>query len=118
MYEWGNINSFTVLIWLFIPFLLAAKVFTTPEFLEKRFNNALRQFFAVLTVICNVLAFLAAFGLGAAGPIAMNVVFDILGSYHPAFMVIIGLFIMTAFIMGVVRPPRVPRYATAAEMTP
>ncbi|MBA7617541.1 L-lactate transporter [subsurface metagenome] len=63
------------------------------------------------------LAFLAAFGLGAAGPIAMNVVFDVLGSYHPAFMVIIGLFIMTAFIMGVVRPPKPHRFATAAETT-
>ena len=51
MYEWGNINSFTVLIWLFIPFLLATRVFTIPEFLERRFNNTLRQFFAFLTVV-------------------------------------------------------------------
>ncbi|MHC4738341.1 MAG: sodium:solute symporter family transporter, partial [Planctomycetota bacterium] len=36
MSEWGNIFSFSLLIWFFIPFLLAAKVFTTPEFLEKR----------------------------------------------------------------------------------
>ena len=60
MYEWGNINNFTVLIWLFIPFLLATKIFTTPEFLEKRFNNFLRQFFAIVTVITNIVAFLAA----------------------------------------------------------
>ncbi|MCC6123975.1 MAG: sodium/solute symporter [Pirellulales bacterium] len=60
MYEWGNINNFTVLIWLFIPFLLATKIFTTPEFLEKRYNNFLRQFFAIVTVILNIVAFLAA----------------------------------------------------------
>ncbi len=64
------------------------------------------------------LAFLTAFSLGAAGPIAMNVVFDIMGSYHPAFIVIIGLFVVSAFIMGVVRPPKAPRYATADEITP
>jgi SSS family solute:Na+ symporter len=60
MYEWGNINSFSVLIWLFIPFLLATRVFTIPEFLEKRFNNTLRQLFAFLTLVCNITAFLAA----------------------------------------------------------
>ena len=57
---WGNIGSFTFLIWLFIPFLLASRVFTIPEFLERRFNATLRQFFAIVTVISNVVAFLAA----------------------------------------------------------
>jgi SSS family solute:Na+ symporter len=66
MYEWGNINSFSVLIWLFIPFLLAARVFTIPEFLERRFNITLRQFFAFLSVVSNVFAFLAAVLYGGA----------------------------------------------------
>jgi len=66
MYSWGNIGAFTFLIWLFIPFLLASRVFTIPEFLEKRFNSGLRQFFAVVTVISNVLAFLAAVLYGGA----------------------------------------------------
>ncbi len=73
MYEWGNINSFTVLIWLFIPFLLATRVFTIPEFLERRFNNTLRQAFAILTVVCNVLAFLAAVLYG--GGLALHTLF-------------------------------------------
>ncbi|MGA2914692.1 MAG: sodium/solute symporter [Sedimentisphaerales bacterium] len=73
MYEWGNINSFTVLIWLFIPFLLATRVFTIPEFLEKRFNNTLRQFFAVLTLIVNIFAFLAAVLYG--GGLALHLLF-------------------------------------------
>jgi SSS family solute:Na+ symporter len=60
MAEWGNIISFSFLIWLFIPFLLSAKVFTTPEFMERRFNSTLRQFFAIVTIISNVVAFLAA----------------------------------------------------------
>lgn len=64
--EWMNVLSFSLLIWLFIPFLLASKVFTIPEFLERRFNPALRQFFAVVTVISNVVAFLAAVLYGGA----------------------------------------------------
>jgi solute:Na+ symporter, SSS family len=60
MAEWANVLSFSILIWFFIPFLLASQIFTTPEFMEKRFHPALRQFFAVVTVISNVVAFLAA----------------------------------------------------------
>ncbi|MEA1949983.1 MAG: hypothetical protein U9N87_01245 [Planctomycetota bacterium] len=63
---WGNIGSFTFLIWLFISFLLASRVFTVPEFLERRFNASLRQMFACVTVICNVVAFLAAVLYGGA----------------------------------------------------
>ncbi|MFB3786986.1 MAG: SLC5 family protein [bacterium] len=66
MSEWLNVGSFTLLIWLFIPFLLTAKVFTTPEFLERRFNPALRFVFAAVTVISNVVAFLAAVLYGGA----------------------------------------------------
>jgi len=60
MFEWANVATFSLLIWFFIPFLLAAKVFSTPEFLERRFNPTIRQFFACVTVISNVVAFLAA----------------------------------------------------------
>lgn len=44
MAEWGNISVFTLPIWFFIPFLLASKIFTIPEFLEKRFNRTVGQF--------------------------------------------------------------------------
>jgi SSS family solute:Na+ symporter len=60
MFEWANVATFSLLIWFFIPFLLAARVFSTPEFLERRFNPTIRQFFAYVTVISNVVAFLAA----------------------------------------------------------
>ena len=58
--EWSRLIAFSFLIWIFIPFLLTARVFTTPEFLEKRFNSVIRQFFAGVTIIANVVAFLAA----------------------------------------------------------
>lgn len=73
MSEWGNVLSFSLLIWFFIPFLLASKVFTTPEFLERRFGPALRQIFALITVVTNVTAFLAAVLYG--GALALNKLF-------------------------------------------
>lgn len=66
MLEWGNVAAFSLLIWVFIPFLLRAKVFTTPEYLELRFNGYLRQIFAIVTIISNVVAFLAAVLYGGA----------------------------------------------------
>lgn len=72
-WEWGNVTSFSVLIWLFIPFLLATKVFTAPEFMEKRFNSFLRIFFAIVTVVSNVVAFLA--GVLYGGGIALHALF-------------------------------------------
>ncbi len=64
------------------------------------------------------LAYSIAFGVGAVGPIAMNAVFDVLGSYRPAFMVIVGLFAVAAFLVAIAQPPKAYRYATADEMTP
>jgi len=63
------------------------------------------------------MGFFVAFGFGAAGPVAMNAVFDITGSYRPAFIVITGLFAAAAFLIGVARPPRPHRYTTADGMT-
>jgi len=70
---WGNVFSFSLIIWFFIPFLLASRVFTMPEFLERRYNPLLRQFFALVTVVSNVVAFLAAVLYG--GALALQVLF-------------------------------------------
>ncbi len=66
LYEWANVATFSILIWFFVPFLLGAKVFTTPEYLEKRFSPSVRTVFAVVTIISNVIAFLAAVLYGGA----------------------------------------------------
>jgi len=84
MWEWGNVLTFSILIWFFIPFLLASRVFTTPEFMERRFNNTLRQFFAIVTVITNVVAFLAAVLYG--GGVALEKLFG--WELWPAIMVV------------------------------
>ena len=58
--EWSSVIAFSFLIWLFIPFLLASKVFTIPEFLERRFSPVVRLVFAIITIAINIVAFMAA----------------------------------------------------------
>lgn len=77
MSEWMNVVTFSLLIWIFIPFLLASRVFTIPEFLERRFSLTLRQMFAVVTVISNVVAFLAAVLYGGGLAIQQLFGFDL-----------------------------------------
>ena len=81
---WGNIASFSFLIWLFIPFLLASKIYTTPEFLQLRFNGGLRQFFAIVTIISNIVAFLAAVLYG--GTLALQALFG--WSFWPTIIIL------------------------------
>jgi len=71
--EWGNLLCFSLMIWFFIPFLIASGVFTTPEYLERRFHPFLRQSFAVVSIITNVVAFMAAVLYG--GGLALNALF-------------------------------------------
>src|ERR1043166_4019406 len=71
--EWGNIWVFSLLIWFFIPFLLASRIVTMPQFLERRYGPVLRQCFAVMTLISNVVAFLAAVLYG--GGLALQALF-------------------------------------------
>jgi len=56
--EWSTVIAFTFLIWLFIPYLLTSKVYTTPEFLEKRFSKTIRRIFAIVSILANIFAFM------------------------------------------------------------
>ncbi len=61
------------------------------------------------------LGYLIAFGFGAVGPVAMNAVFDIVGSYRPAFVATIGLLAVAALVIAIVPRPSAHRYSTASE---
>ena len=56
------------------------------------------------------LAFFFSFGFGSIGPVAMNIVFDELGSYRPAFIFISGLFTVAAILIGFAKPVKAKRY--------
>ena len=58
--EWGNFFTYTVLVWIFLPYYMRSGLYTMPEFLEKRFNSICRYFYAVTTLFTYVLAFIAA----------------------------------------------------------
>ena len=57
-------------------------------------------------------AMLVIFGFGAIGPIFMNVVFDTLGSYRPAYILFIGLFAVSAFLIGACPHPKARHHTT------
>ncbi|MEE9609602.1 MAG: MFS transporter, partial [Desulfatiglandales bacterium] len=59
------------------------------------------------------LGYFISFGFGAAGPVAMNALFDIFGSYNLAFLIIIGLLCGAALLMGIAKPAKAKRRATA-----
>lgn len=60
LWDWLNAFTFIFMIFLFVPFLLKSRVVTIPEFLEKRFSSTIRRIFAVITVIANIIIFMAA----------------------------------------------------------
>lgn len=61
-----------VLGWVFVPFYMRSKVFTMPEFLERRFNPASRWVLSVISLVAYVLTKIA------VGIFAGGVVFSVL----------------------------------------
>ena len=52
----------------------------------------------------------------AGGPIFINAIFDITGTYRLAFIIFIGLFAVSSVLMWVCWPPRAVRYARPEEL--
>ncbi|MBD1389043.1 sodium/solute symporter [Neiella sp. HB171785] len=52
-----ELQSWIILLlgWLFVPFYWSSKVYTMPEFLERRFNSASRTFLSVISLVSYVL---------------------------------------------------------------
>lgn len=61
-----------VLGWVMVPFYMRSKIFTMPEFLEKRFSSANRTFLSVISLVAYVLTKIA------VGIFAGGVVFGVL----------------------------------------
>ena len=74
-WEWGNVNTFSALIWIFLPFYIRGGLYTMPEFLERRYNAHCRYFFAVCCLVLWIVAQMAVVML--AGAKAMRGMFDI-----------------------------------------
>ncbi|MGD8291903.1 MAG: sodium:solute symporter [Desulfobacterales bacterium] len=53
-YEWMAAVVLIIFAAFFLPFYLRSKIFTLPEFLEKRFDARSRYYFSALTVLTNI----------------------------------------------------------------
>ncbi len=54
-FEWMAVVALLVLGWIFAPLFLKEKVYTIPEFLEKRFNRRTRLYLTALSIVAYVL---------------------------------------------------------------
>ncbi len=70
---WGNVFTFTLLIWVFLPFYLRGNVSTMPEFLERRYNRVCRHIYAVVSIVGMVIGMLS--GVLFGGAKAINALF-------------------------------------------
>ena len=53
-YEWMAVIVLIIFAVFFLPFYLKTKVYTMPEFLEKRYDSKARYYFSALTIIGNI----------------------------------------------------------------
>ena len=65
-WEWGNVVTFTALIWIFLPFYIRGGLYTMPEFLERRYNAHCRYFFAACCLVLWIVAQMAVVMLAGA----------------------------------------------------
>jgi solute:Na+ symporter, SSS family len=87
LYEWLNVFTFLFMIFIFVPFLLSSKVVTIPEYLARRYGPVVRQIFAFITVVANIIIFMAA--VLYTGGLALNGFF---GWPMPLCIILTGLF--------------------------
>lgn len=59
-YEWLAAVVLVFFAIFFMPFYLRSKIYTMPEFLEKRYDSRSRYYFSVVTIIANVIVDTAA----------------------------------------------------------
>lgn len=90
-YEWMAVLILIIFAVFFLPFYLKNKIFTIPEYLEKRYSYAIRAYASAIAITLNVLVDIAA--TLYAGGLVINLIF-------PGFelwQIIVGL----ALIAGV-----------------
>jgi SSS family solute:Na+ symporter len=80
-----------VLGWLFVPFYARSRVFTMPEFLERRFSPAARWMLSIISLVAYVITKIA------VGIFAGGIVF---GTLLPEMQLTIGGIVFNAFWIG------------------
>lgn len=70
-FGWNAWIVYTLLIWIFLPYYMRTGLFTMPEFLERRYNSAMRYIFALFLAIGYIASVIAG-ALYAGGLIIQN----------------------------------------------
>ncbi len=87
-YEWMAVVILVIFAVFFLPFYLRNKIFTIPEYLEKRYNYAVRAYASSIAITLNILVDIAA--TLYAGGVVINMIFPSLS----LTMIIVGLAIV------------------------
>lgn len=85
LWTWSIVFDITLLIFLWVPFLMASRVFTVPQFLERRYNKEIRLTFALISIVINVVSYMGA--VLYAGGLALQQLF---GWNIPLSVILIG----------------------------
>ena len=72
-YEWMPVVILILFVTFFLPFYLESKVYTAPQFLEKRFNHHVKLIFSGFLLLANI--FIDAASALYAGAMVMQVLF-------------------------------------------
>jgi solute:Na+ symporter, SSS family len=96
-WEWLTVVSFTILIWLFLPYYYRSKLYTVPEFLERRFDFRTRFILSSMLIIQGVFVVLAG-ALYAGGKIINELFFQNIELFNtnPEYGLITGIIIIAA----------------------
>ena len=82
--QWQTSLIEIIIVFLFVPFLIKARITTVPEYLAKRFGQGVRQVFALLTIFANISIFMAAVmyagGLALSGFFGWPLLWCIIGT--------------------------------------
>lgn len=87
-YEWMAVVILIIFAVFFLPFYLKNKIFTIPEYLEKRYSYTVRAYASSIAVILNILVDIAA--TLYAGGVVINMIFPELS----LSVIIVGLAII------------------------
>src|SRR5882724_12402648 len=82
--QWQTTLAEVVIVFLFVPFLIRARVVTVPQYLAARFGPGVRLAFALLTIFANITIFMAAVmyagGLALSGFFGWSLLACIIGT--------------------------------------
>ncbi len=101
-YEWMAIFVLIIFSVFFLPFYLKNKIYTIPEYLEKRYNALTRSYASVIAIILNVLVDIAA--TLYAGGVLVQLIFPQFSLFTiiAALAIIAGLYTISGGLSAVV----------------